>query len=120
MDIPVFIEHTPTGTRASTGAPFNLVAEGSTYDLAIANLRQQILAMQNSGRLVTLKIDDPDPLLARVAALAADTEFMEQWAQAVREVREESAAAEEQDAEVEAELNGHGSPTGEVARPASH
>jgi hypothetical protein len=90
MDIPVFIEQTPTGVRASTGAPFNLVADGATYDGALAHLKAQIVAMQNAGRLVTLSVADPDPLIARLAAAHADNPFMAEWAQAVKQIREDS------------------------------
>jgi hypothetical protein len=91
MDIPVLLEPTPTGFRASTGAPLNLVAEGPTQDVALDRLKFEIVSLQNRGRLVTLHVNDPDPLLARLAAFREeDRGFLEEWAQAVKQIREDS------------------------------
>ena len=96
MDIPVLLEPTPTGVRATTGAPLNLVAEGPTFDIAVHSLKQQIVAMQDSGKLVTVRVGDPDPLIARLALLASEP-FMDEWAKGIQEYRAEVNTPPEND-----------------------
>jgi hypothetical protein len=107
MDIPVLLEPTPTGWRASTGAPLNLVAEGTDKDGLLADLRDQILRRYIAGaRIETFSIPECDPRLDIVAKMALDMETLEQWAQAVREVREEKDALERAEEQPNGDLNG--------------
>jgi hypothetical protein len=36
MEVPVFVEPTPTGFRATAGSPLPLTADGPTADAAVA------------------------------------------------------------------------------------
>ena len=124
MDIPVLLEPTPTGFRASTGAPLNLTAEAATAEAAAAELRRQFVAMQASGaRVVPLTLPEPDPLWDLTARLAANP-FLEEWDRAVKEARREREAAEEAEEAEEAaaapqDQNGHPSPAPTRAEPAA-
>jgi hypothetical protein len=94
MDIPVLLEPTPTGWRASTGGPFNLVTEGPDKESVLAELRRQIVMKYVSGtRVVSLTVPEPHPSL-EIAARMAKNPFMEEWDQAIRENRAEAAARE--------------------------
>jgi hypothetical protein len=118
MDIPVLLEPTPTGWRASTGAPLNLVAEGQDREAALTDVRDQILRRYIAGaRIATFTIPECDPRLDIVAEMAEDREFLEQWAQAVHEVREEKAVLETAEEQGTPERNGH--PT-ETPVPSAH
>jgi hypothetical protein len=56
VNIPVLLEPTATGFRASTGAPLNLSAEASTADLALAAVRLRLAAKVAAGsRLVSIE-----------------------------------------------------------------
>lgn len=95
MDIPVLLEPTPTGFRASTGAPLNLTAEAATADEATAELRRQFVVMQARGaRVVPLTLPEPDPLFELAARLATNP-FLDEWEAAVKECRRQREAEEE-------------------------
>ena len=56
MNIPVLLEPTATGFRASTGAPLNLSAEAPTADEALAAVRLRLAAKVAAGsRLVSIE-----------------------------------------------------------------
>lgn len=133
MDIPVLVEPTPAGFRASTGAPLNLTAEAATAEAATAEVRRQYVVMQARGvRVVSLALPEPDPLWELTARLAANP-FLEEWDRAVKECRRQREAeeeAEEAAREVDEaakrteqsgvpEQNGHPSPTRTATDPAA-
>jgi len=119
MDIPVLLEPTPTGFRASTGAPLNLTAEAATAELR----RQFVVAQAGGARVVPLSLPEPDPLWELTARLAANP-FLEEWDRAVKEARREREAAEEaeeaaKEAAAPPDQNGHPSQAPTRAEPAA-
>jgi hypothetical protein len=119
MDIPVLLEPTPTGWRASTGGPFNLVTEGRTQDDAIASLEKRFQELVLAGRVVRVAVN-PDPLFTRLAAFREDDkEILDEVARIIRQTREESGFPDpDEELFPEAphpERNGHPAPApGEV------
>lgn len=106
MNIPVLLEPTPTGFRASTGAPLNLTAEAATADEALAAIRREYAVKQIAGvRVVDLALPEPDPLLAIITRLAADPDILDQVDAAAKEYRRQREA-EEDAAEAAAERAG--------------
>ena len=107
MDIPVLLEPTPTGWRATTGAPLNLVAEGPTKEAVLAELQRQIVMLYVSGtRVVSLSVPEPHPSL-EIAARMAKNPFMEEWAKGIQEYRAEVNLSPDQNEEVTPlDLNG--------------
>lgn len=124
MNIPVLLEPTPAGFRASTGAPLNLTAEAATADEATAELRRQFVVMQARGaRVVPLTLPEPDPLWELTARLAANP-FLEEWDRAVKEARREREAAEEaeeaaKESAAPPNQNGHPTPAPTRSEPAA-
>lgn len=89
MDIPVLLEPTPTGWRATTGAPLNLFAEGPDKDALLATFREQIVRKYIDGaRIAVLTFPECDPLLDIVKRMAAEP-AMEEWLQIMRDRRNE-------------------------------
>ena len=122
MEIPVLLEPTPTGFRASTGAPLNLTAEATTAEAAIQELRRQFVHRQVAGaRVVPLSLPEPDPLFEHAARLGANP-FMSEWAEAVKEARGRREAEEEAEATASQEStdrNGHATPSPIGTEPAT-
>lgn len=126
MDIPVLLEPTPTGFRASTGAPLNLTAEAADSGAALTALRAQITARLMSGaRVVALNVPATDPLWELTARLAANP-FLDEWEAAVKEYRREREAAEEAEEAARAaatsdaaDRNGHPAPAPTATDPAA-
>lgn len=98
MNIPVLLEPTATGFRASTGAPLNLSAEAPTADEAPAVVRRAYITKQVAGvRIVALDLPEPDPLLAHITRLAEHPEILDEvdrYAKEYRRQREAEEAAE--------------------------
>lgn len=100
MNIPVLLEPTSTGFRASTGGPLNLSAEAPTADEALAAIRRAYVEKQIAGvQVVTLDLPAPDPLIAaarRFAASAAEhPETFDAWVAGMKEYRREREAVED-------------------------
>ena len=99
MNIPVLLEPTPTGFRASTGAPLNLVAEAATEEQALEMIRREYTLKQIAGvRVVELALPEPDPLIDLVTKMAANPDILDMVDAAVKENRQREAeedAAEE-------------------------
>ena len=94
MNIPVLLEPTATGFRASTGAPLNLTAEAPTADEALKSLRIQIAVKYVSGgRIVSLTIPEPDPLI-ELSAEMAKKPLLDELIAATKDCRREQEAAE--------------------------
>lgn len=125
MNIPVLLEPTPTGFRASTGAPLNLTAEAATAEAAAAEVRRQFAVMQAGGaRVVQLSLPEPDRLFELAAQLGANPLF-EDWVASVKEYRRQREAEEEAEEAAKAaaapeppNLNGHPAPTSTATDPA--
>jgi hypothetical protein len=62
MEIPVFVEPTAGGFRATTGAPLALSADGPTADAAVAALEGQVAErLKNGTQLRTVSVNgQPD------------------------------------------------------------
>src|SRR3954470_15731550 len=63
MEIPVLIEPTAGGFRATTGRPLALTADGPTADAAVAALQSQLAGRLRSGtQLRTIAVNgQPEP-----------------------------------------------------------
>ena len=63
MEIPVLVEPSPTGFRATTGAPLVLTADGPTADAALAALRTVVAdRLRNGTQLRSLSVNgQPGP-----------------------------------------------------------
>lgn len=93
MDIPVLLEPTATGWRATTGAPLNLAAEGPDKDAVLADVRAQTAAKLTGGATVvslsvpvcTLDLEVIDKLTAEIAA----NPFFDEWVKGIAEYRAE-------------------------------
>jgi hypothetical protein len=91
MNIPVLLEPIPTGFRASTGAPLNLVAEAATEEQALKAVRLQLATKLAAGAKV---VDAGEPLARFTSAwdrLAADPQH-DQFLDAMAEYRKEREA----------------------------
>lgn len=92
MEIPVLVEPSPTGFRASTGAPLGLTADGPTADAALAALRTAVAERILAGAQVrTLTITGPTPTPTR---RLAENPLFDDWLRAVEEYREQKDAEE--------------------------
>jgi hypothetical protein len=102
MEIPVFVEPTPTGFRATAGSPLPLTADGPTADAAVAAV-QALLAerIRAGGQVRTLSIPTAagqaggvltpqkvEEILAAGQRLA-DNPLFDDWLRAVEEYRRE-------------------------------
>lgn len=125
MDIPVLLEPTPTGFRASTGAPLNLTAEAATADDAVKSVTFLIAAKLRGGaRIVNVGVEATR--LADAWASLANNPFLDEWEAAVKEYRREREAAEEAEEAAKAaatsapaDRNGHPAPTPNATDPAA-
>lgn len=94
MDIPVLLEPTPTGWRASTGAPLNLVAEGTDKDAVLADVRAQADTKLSGGAtVVSLSVPVSTLDIVAIRALAAELAsdpIVADWARATQEYRDET------------------------------
>jgi hypothetical protein len=107
MNIPVLLEPTATGFRASTGAPLNLSAEAPTADLALAGVRGAIQAKLATGaKIVELDVPSTTREQELIAKMASNPMF-DEWVAAMKEYRRES---EEEDAEATAGIENAGGP----------
>ena len=122
MNIPILIEPIPNGFRASTGAPLNWSTEAATSEAATTSLRERLSALLATGaRVVTVEVPEVDPALELAAQLGANP-FMEDWANAIRELREERRKKEAEEDILEAmneERNGPASPKRPSVEPAA-
>jgi hypothetical protein len=103
MEIPVFVEPTPTGFRAATGSPLPLTADGPTADAAVTALYTLLADRLRAGgqvRTLTVRAADEgrvgdvltpqrvNEILAAAQRLASDPLF-DDWVRAVEEYRRE-------------------------------
>ncbi len=105
MNIPVLLEPTATGFRASTGAPLNLVAEAPTAEEALKGLRVHLVAKFAAGcRIVDLGEAVAKSLQA-LGRLAADPQH-DQFVEAMAEYRKERDADDGQSTAARPEATG--------------
>lgn len=93
--IPVLLEPTAGGFRASTGAPLNLTAEAPTADEALASVRAAFAARLAAGAKV---VELTDPWMDRLRELTsgmADNPMFDEWVAAMKEYRREREAEED-------------------------
>jgi hypothetical protein len=86
MELPVYIEPSPGGFRATTGGPLDLTANGPTVDAAAAALQQLVTARLRAGQLRTLTVTGIDPILA-AARVVGQNPLFENWVREVEEYR---------------------------------
>ena len=73
MNIPVLLEPTANGFRASTGAPLNLSAEAPTADLALAAVSGAVQAKLAAGaKVVEVEVLSTTRLQELAAEMAAN------------------------------------------------
>ncbi len=101
--IPVLLEPTPGGFRATTGAPWNLSAEAPTEEEALTAIRREYVMKQVAGlRVVDLALPEPDPSIEAARKLAANA-FLDEWVAHTKEARRRRES-EEDAAEADAEV----------------
>jgi hypothetical protein len=88
VELPVLVLPLPSGFRASSGSPFNLIADGPTPDAAVDALRVQLAANLRGGQLRTVTVTDPDSVRAAARKLGENPLF-EDWVRAVAEYRQQ-------------------------------
>jgi hypothetical protein len=95
MEIPVLVEPSPSGFRATTGAPLGLTADGPTADAALAALRTLIAQRLRAGVQVHgISVNGPlGPLTAAgveaILQWVREHPLSEEHARAVEEYRRE-------------------------------
>lgn len=92
MTIPILVEPTPAGYRATTGGPLNLEADAPTAAEAVAVVRGQLADRVNRGS-VWLELPVPAPITSHVLPLA-ENPLLDDWLRAVEEYRDEVDAAD--------------------------
>lgn len=94
MEIPVFVEPTPTGFRAATGSPLPLTADGPTADAAVAAVRELLAErLRAGGQVRSLTILTADEV-AGAGRRLADNPLFDDWLRAVEEYRDRRDAEE--------------------------
>lgn len=90
MNIPVLIEPTVTGFRASGGVPFPVSAEGQTENDAIDHLRDEIRSRMSAGaKLVSVEVEATDsPWLAMAGMFPEDSPRVQEWLKIMEERRQ--------------------------------
>ncbi|VTT96705.1 unnamed protein product [Gemmataceae bacterium] len=89
MQLPVLVVPHPPGFRASTGGPFDLVADGPTPDAALDALRTMVVKqIPPGGQLRTLTVTDVEAIKAAAQKLG-ESPLFEDWVKAVEEYRRE-------------------------------
>jgi hypothetical protein len=94
VEIPVLVEPSPTGFRATTGAPLGLTADGPTADAAVAALRAAVVERLRAGaqvRTLTVTATNGSPPAGQGLA---DNPLFDDWLRAVEEYRERRDAEE--------------------------
>ena len=114
MTLPILIEPIPNGFRAWTGSPLNWTVEGATAEAAAAAIRERYAQLLASGaRVVDLEFSIDDQLAKLAAELAANP-FLEEWTEAVKEVRRQRDLEDELELSLERasiDRNGHPTPS---------
>jgi hypothetical protein len=96
MNIPVLLEPTPAGFRASTGAPLNLTAEAPTADAALAAIRGAWQAREAAGAtIVEVNVPSQSRFRQLIAEMAAHPDILDQVDAATKEYRREREAEED-------------------------
>jgi hypothetical protein len=99
MEIPVLLEPTPAGYRASTHAPVPLSGEGETEDAAMAALSNALQArLQGGGQLRTLQMLDLSGLQEITARMRSNPMYPE-FEKAIEEYRQVANAVPDPDAD---------------------
>ena len=94
MTLPILIEPISTGFRASTGSPLNWIAEGTTAESATAGIRERYAQLLASGaRVVEIDIRAGHSL-SELAARLSENPFLQEWTDAVQEVRRQRDLAD--------------------------
>ena len=107
MEIPVFVEPTPTGFRATAGSPLALTADGTTADAAVAAVHALLAdRLRAGGQVRTLSVKTADELgaagridgvltpqkveeILAAAQRLAENPLFDDWVRAVEEYRRE-------------------------------
>src|SRR4051794_1281613 len=95
MEIPVLIEPTSTGFRATTGGPLHLIAEGASEVETLAVMSRQLADWTKAGRGKIVGVAAERGDIATFVSRFADDPFIAEWAEATREVRREREAEEQ-------------------------
>ena len=91
MNIPVLIEPTVTGFRASGGVPFAVSAEGMTENDAIDHLRDEIRSRMSAGaKLVSVEVEASEsPWLAMAGMFPESSQHVQEWLKIMEERRQQ-------------------------------
>ena len=101
MTLPILIEPISTGFRASTGSPLNWMAEGTTAESATAVTRERYAQLLASGaRVVEIDIRAGDSL-SELAARLSENPVLQEWTDAVQEVRRQRDLADAEELALE-------------------
>jgi hypothetical protein len=93
MEIAVLVEPHAAGFRASTGSPIPLSADGPSEDAAVDALRALLADRLRAGRVRTLTLADPHPVLPPGPGLA-DNPLFDDWLREVEAYRDRRDAEE--------------------------
>ena len=94
MTLPILIEPILNGFRASTGSPLNWMAEGATAESATATIRERYAQLLASGsRVVEIEMRARDSI-SEIAARLSKNPFLQEWTDAVQEVRRQRDLAD--------------------------
>ena len=78
MEIPVFLEPTSNGFRASTQSPVTLSAEGGSESAAVAALNQALLSrLRSGGKIQMMAVQEAKTVLDICAEMRADPKHAE-------------------------------------------
>ncbi len=99
MEIPVLLEPTPTGYRASTHSPVPLFADGDTEGAAMAALSVALQnRLQNGAKIRSLRMLDVSGLQEITARMRSNPLFPE-FEKAIEEYRKVANAVPDPDAD---------------------
>jgi hypothetical protein len=97
MEIPVLIEPIPgSGFRASGGAPFTIVVEGSTPEDALANFKSCVASkLSNGSRVASVNIPPAEHPWSKFAGMYdPDDPLVQEWLAIIEENRNRDEADE--------------------------
>jgi len=90
MQINVLVEPlNGEGFRATGSAPFDIVADGSTREEALAHLTDKLMARMSGGaEVVALEVGVPENPWLKMAGMYKDDPLFDDWQEAIREYRD--------------------------------
>ena len=91
MQINVLVEPmNGQGFRATSCAPFDIVAEGPTREEALARLTEQMQArIAHGAEVVSVEVGASENPWLKMAGMYKDDPLFDEWQQAIREYRDQ-------------------------------